>query len=62
MGIREEYLVFDLEATDMVLGYTWLEKLGETRINWGVTCDEVPNWIALGDLQGTLTCSILRYR
>lgn len=36
VGIREEYLVFDLGATDMVLGYTWLENLGETRINWGL--------------------------
>ena len=36
VGIREEYLVFDLGATDMVLGYTWLEKLGEMRINWGL--------------------------
>lgn len=23
-------------GTDLVLGYTWLEKLGETRINWGL--------------------------
>ncbi|XP_013615599.1 PREDICTED: uncharacterized protein LOC106321935, partial [Brassica oleracea var. oleracea] len=36
VGIREEYLVFDLGATDMVLGYTWLEKLGEMKINWGL--------------------------
>lgn len=36
VGIREEYLVFNLGATDMVLGYSWLEKLGETRINWGL--------------------------
>ena len=31
--INEEYLHFELGGTDLVLGYTWLEKLGETRIN-----------------------------
>ena len=34
--IHEEYMLFDLGATDMVLGYTWLATLGETRINWGL--------------------------
>lgn len=34
--INEEYLHFELGGTDLVLGYTWLEKLGETRINWGL--------------------------
>lgn len=34
--ISEEYLRFELGGTDLVLGYTWLEKLGETRINWGM--------------------------
>lgn len=34
--INEEYLLFDLGTIDVVLGYTWLAKLGETRINWGL--------------------------
>lgn len=34
--IDEEYLVFELGKIDVVLGYTWLAKLGETRINWGL--------------------------
>lgn len=34
--IHEEYMLFDLGATDMVLGYTWLATLGETRTNWGL--------------------------
>lgn len=34
--ISEEYLRFEMGGTDLVLGYTWLEKLGETRINWGL--------------------------
>lgn len=34
--IDEEYLLFELGNVDVVLGYTWLEKLGETRINWGL--------------------------
>lgn len=36
VAICEEFLMFDLGATDMMLGYTWLAKLGETRINWGL--------------------------
>lgn len=34
--VREEYLFFELGTTDVVLGYTWLALLGETRINWGL--------------------------
>lgn len=34
--IKEEYLLFDLGTIDVVLGYSWLATLGETRINWGV--------------------------
>ena len=34
--IQGDFMLFDLGATDMVLGYTWLASLGETRINWGV--------------------------
>lgn len=28
--------MFELGTIDVVLGYTWLEKLEETRINWGL--------------------------
>lgn len=34
--ITGEFLLFELGDTDMVLGYTWLATLGETRINWGL--------------------------
>lgn len=34
--IDEEYLLFELGTIDVVMGYTWLAKLGETRINWGL--------------------------
>lgn len=34
--IEDEYLLFELGNVDVVLGYSWLEKLGETRINWGL--------------------------
>lgn len=34
--ILEEFLLFDLGTTDVVLGYSWLAKLGETKINWGL--------------------------
>ncbi|XP_048611390.1 uncharacterized protein LOC125585774 [Brassica napus] len=32
--IQGDFMLFDLGATDMVLGYTWLASLGETGINW----------------------------
>ena len=34
--ITEEYLLFELGTIDVVLEYSWLETLGETRINWGL--------------------------
>lgn len=34
--VRDEYLLFELGMTYVVLGYTWLVQLGETRINWGL--------------------------
>lgn len=34
--IVEEFLLFELGTTDVVLGYSWLATLGETRINWGL--------------------------
>lgn len=34
--VNDEYLLFELGTTDVVLGYTWLAQLGETRINWGL--------------------------
>lgn len=34
--IKEEFLKFELGTIDLVLGYSWLAKLGETRINWGL--------------------------
>lgn len=33
--IVEEFLLFELGTTDVVLGYSWLATLGETQINWG---------------------------
>ncbi|XP_010424221.1 PREDICTED: uncharacterized protein LOC104709277 [Camelina sativa] len=32
--IMEELLVIELGSTDVVLGYSWLATLGDTRINW----------------------------
>lgn len=32
--ILDEFLVFDLGTIDVVLGYAWLEILGDTRTNW----------------------------
>ncbi|XP_010497067.1 PREDICTED: uncharacterized protein LOC104774100 [Camelina sativa] len=32
--IMEELLVIELGSTDLVLGYSWLATLGDTRINW----------------------------
>lgn len=32
--ILDEFLVFDLGTIDVVLGYAWLETLGDTRTNW----------------------------
>lgn len=34
--IVEEFLLFELGTTYMVLGYSWLATLGETKINWGL--------------------------
>lgn len=34
--IKEEFLLFELGTIDLVLGYSWLAELGETRINWGL--------------------------
>lgn len=34
--ILEEFLVFDLGSIDVVLGFSWLATLGETRTNWGL--------------------------
>ncbi|XP_013594601.1 PREDICTED: uncharacterized protein LOC106321497 [Brassica oleracea var. oleracea] len=34
--IQGDFRLFDLGATYMVLGYTWLTSLGETIINWGL--------------------------
>lgn len=34
--IKEEFLRFELGDIDLVLGYSWLAELGETRINWGL--------------------------
>lgn len=34
--IKEEFLRFELGTIDLVLGYSWLVELGETRINWGL--------------------------
>jgi len=31
----EDFLLFDLGDLDIVLGFAWLAKLGETRANWG---------------------------
>ena len=31
----EEFFLFDLGEIDVVLGFSWLAKLGETRANWG---------------------------
>lgn len=33
--IVEEFLLFDLGMTNVVLGYSWLITLGEMRVNWG---------------------------
>ncbi|XP_010430713.1 PREDICTED: uncharacterized protein LOC104714948 [Camelina sativa] len=32
--IMEELLVIELGSTDVVLGYSWLATLGDTKINW----------------------------
>lgn len=34
--IIEDFLLFELGSSDIVLRYTWLATLGETRINWGL--------------------------
>lgn len=34
--IIKDFLLFELGSTDIVLGYTWMATLGETRINWGL--------------------------
>lgn len=34
--ILEEFLIFDLGSIDVVLGFSWLATLGETRTNWGL--------------------------
>lgn len=31
--IMNEFLLFDLGNTDVVLGYSWLETLGETKVH-----------------------------
>lgn len=33
--IMEDSLLFDLGDLDVVLGFSWLAKLGDTRTNWG---------------------------
>jgi len=35
VDIKEEFFLFALGTTDIVLGYSWLATLGDTRINWG---------------------------
>ncbi|XP_023633382.1 uncharacterized protein LOC111829008 [Capsella rubella] len=32
--IVDEFLLFDLGTTDVVLGYSWLATLGDTKVNW----------------------------
>ena len=33
--IMEDFLVFDIgESTDVVMGYSWLATLGDTKVNW----------------------------
>lgn len=32
--IMEEFLLFELEEIDVVLGYTWLATLADAWINW----------------------------
>lgn len=34
--ILEEFLLFELGTSDVVLGYSWLATLGDTKINWGL--------------------------
>lgn len=34
--IVEEFLLFELGTTDIVLGYSWLATLRDTEINWGI--------------------------
>lgn len=48
--IQGDFKMFDLGATDMVLGYTWLASLGETRINWGlhIMCFQIDKeWVTI---------------
>lgn len=32
--IVDEFLLFELGSTDVILGYSWLETLGNTKVNW----------------------------
>lgn len=50
IDIQGDFMLFDLGATGMVLGYTCLASLGETRINWGlhVMCFQIKNeWVTI---------------
>jgi len=33
--MMEDFLLFELGGTDVILGFPWLAKLGDTRTNWG---------------------------
>lgn len=35
MEIVEDFFLFELGTTDIILDYSWLATLGETRVNWG---------------------------
>jgi len=35
VDIAEDFYLFALGTTDIVLGYSWLATLGDTRVNWG---------------------------
>lgn len=59
--ISEEFLRFELGSIDLVLGYSWLAKLGETRINWGLHIlrfQKADKWVSICSDPELLTAQV----
>ncbi|XP_056863923.1 uncharacterized protein LOC130511101 [Raphanus sativus] len=59
--ITEEFLRFELGSIDLVLGYSWLAKLGETRINWGLHIlrfQKAEKWVSICSDPGLLKAQV----
>ncbi|XP_061375179.1 uncharacterized protein LOC133317331, partial [Gastrolobium bilobum] len=52
MSITQDFFIFNLEGEDVILGYTWLEGLGEIRANFRELFLRVPYGSDIVELRG----------